>query len=230
MPASTIVVRPARFSDVAAIESFVERYVPCPRLGFDTRSAFHRSCRPPPSGFAHRTIPPFRPFPRPDSTRSTATSLYGTFDVPRLVERAVVAVVAVHGGTTVGFLAVGSRAPMPDTSGVRGHHDASDKLQWAKQAALDVGHVPVSEGGPAGATLWLHGCATSPSLQDPKSVVLQMMNLCFERAPWNPTSVLAATDSLVEKTAVGALMEKKKSCPTGTATMRAAPNDSRCTR
>jgi hypothetical protein len=215
MPASTIVVRPARFSDVAAIESFVERYVPCPRLGFDTRSAFHRSCRPPPSGFAHRTIPPFRPFPRPDSTRSTATSLYGTFDVPRLVERAVVAVVAVHGGTTVGFLAVGSRAPMPDTSGVRGHHDASDKLQWAKQAALDVGHVPVSEGGPAGATLWLHGCATSPSLQDPKSVVLQMMNLCFERAPWNPTSVLAATDSLVEKTAVGALMEKKKIMPNG---------------
>ena len=52
------------------------------------------------------------------------------------MERATVAVVAEEGGAVVAFLAVTARAPMPDTSGADGHHDASARLAWAKALPL----------------------------------------------------------------------------------------------
>ena len=212
MMASTLVVRPARSSDVASIESFVDRYAPEPRLNLQTDlMLIRRSCRP---HLAYRS--PSLPSPlSPNETRSTAQRLYGSFDVSKLVERSVMCVVALDGDTTVGFLAVSSRAPMPDTSGDNGHHHASNRLQWAKQAARDVGHLSVAEGGTVGSTLWLQGCATAPTITDPKHLVSQMLALTFERAPWRLHSIVAASCTTLEKTPIGAVLVKKTTMPRG---------------
>jgi hypothetical protein len=98
------------------------------------------------------------------------------------VERATVAVVAEEGGAVVAFLAVTARAPMPDTSGADGHHDASARLAWAKRTALEL----TSPGGTrfeCGSTLWLAACATAPALQvSARAVLRRMLRECFARA------------------------------------------------
>eukprot|EP00228_Micromonas_bravo_P004397 CAMPEP_0203005568 /NCGR_PEP_ID=MMETSP1401-20130829/3027_1 /ASSEMBLY_ACC=CAM_ASM_000894 /TAXON_ID=38833 /ORGANISM="Micromonas pusilla, Strain CCAC1681" /LENGTH=1337 /DNA_ID=CAMNT_0049747199 /DNA_START=38 /DNA_END=4048 /DNA_ORIENTATION=+ len=165
MTASTSAVRPARPSDVAAIESFVER--------------------------------------------PAARRLYGAFDVGRLVERATVAVVAEEGGAVVAFLAVTARAPMPDTSGADGHHDASARLAWAKRTALEL----CSPGGTrfeCGSTLWLAACATAPALQvSARAVLRRMLRECFARAPLAPRALFFAGPNAVEQTPIGSLIEKR---------------------
>jgi hypothetical protein len=125
------------------------------------------------------------------------------------VERATVAVVAEEGGAVVAFLAVTARAPMPDTSGADGHHDASARLAWAKRTALEL----TSPGGTrfeCGSTLWLAACATAPALQvSARAVLRRMLRECFARAPLAPRSLFFAGPNAVEQTPIGSLIEKR---------------------
>ena len=207
MTASTIAIRPARASDVAAIESFVERYA----LVGHTVRFLDSADRPAPRAYAstsaHALTPP--PIAPSGPRRPAARRLYGALDVGRLVERATVAVVAEEGGAVVAFLAVTARAPMPDTSGADGHHDASARLAWAKRTALEL----TSPGGTrfeCGSTLWLAACATAPALQvSARAVLRRMLRECFARAPLAPRSLFFAGPNAVEQTPIGSLIEKR---------------------
>ena len=181
-----------------------------PRLARRSFSGVGRSTRP-----AHiadsSTTPTAHPTPLApsDPRRPAARRLYGAFDVGRLVERATVAVVAEEGGAVVAFLAVTARAPMPDTSGADGHHDASARLAWAKRTALEL----TSPGGTrfeCGSTLWLAACATAPALQvSARAVLRRMLRECFARAPLAPRSLFFAGPNAVEQTPIGSLIEKR---------------------
>ena len=172
-------------------------------------SGLGRSTRP-----AHiadsSTTPTAHPTPLAPSNprRPAARRPYGAFDVGRLVERATVAVVAEEGGAVVAFLAVTARAPMPDTSGADGHHDASARLAWAKRTALEL----TSPGGTrfeCGSTLWLAACATAPALRDARAVLRRMLRECFARAPLAPRVLFFAGPNAVEQTPIGGLIEKR---------------------
>ena len=181
-----------------------------PRLARRSFSGVGRSTRP-----AHiadsSTTPTAHPTPLApsDPRRPAARRLYGAFDVGRLVERATVAVVAEEGGAVVAFLAVTARAPMPDTSGADGHHDASARLAWAKRTALEL----CSPGGTrfeCGSTLWLAACATAPALQvSARAVLRRMLRECFARAPLAPRALFFAGPNAVEQTPIGSLIEKR---------------------
>ena len=209
MTASTIAIRPARASDVAAIESFVERYA----LVGHTVRFLDSADRPAPRAYAstsaHALTPP--PIAPSGPRRPAARRLYGALDVGRLVERATVAVVAEEGGAAVAFLAVTARAPAPDASGADGHHGASARLAWAERTARELTAVdesPVECGSP----LWLAACATAPGLDETRAVsaLRRMLRECFRRAPFAPETLFFAGPSrAVERAPIGRLIEKR---------------------
>jgi hypothetical protein len=125
------------------------------------------------------------------------------------VERATVAVVAEEGGAVVAFLAVTARAPMPDTSGADGHHDASARLAWAKRTARELTAIDGSV-AESGSTLWLAACATAPGLDDTRAALKPMLRECFSRAPFAPTTLFfAGPAALLERAPIGVFVEKR---------------------
>ena len=125
------------------------------------------------------------------------------------MERATVAVVAEEGGAVVAFLAVTARAPMPDTSGADGHHDASARLAWAKRTARELTAIDGSA-AESGSTLWLAACATAPGLDDTRAALKPMLRECFSRAPFAPTTLFfAGPAALLERAPIGSLVEKR---------------------
>ena len=133
------------------------------------------------------------------------------------MERATVAVVAEEGGAVVAFLAVTARAPMPDTSGADGHHDASARLAWAKRTARELTAIDGSA-AESGSTLWLAACATAPGLDDTRAALKPMLRECFSRAPFAPTTLFfAGPAALLERAPIGSLVEKRATlAPTAT--------------
>ena len=133
------------------------------------------------------------------------------------MERATVAVVAEEGGAVVAFLAVTARAPMPDTSGADGHHDASARLAWAKRTARELTAIDGSA-AESGSTLWLAACATAPGLDDTRAALKPMLRECFSRAPFAPATLFfAGPAALLERAPIGSLVEKRATlAPTAT--------------
>ena len=109
----------------------------------------------------------------------------------------------------VAFLAVTARAPMPDTSGADGHHDASARLAWAKRTARELTAIDGSV-AESGSTLWLAACATAPGLDDTRAALKPMLRECFSRAPFAPTTLFfAGPAALLERAPIGVFVEKR---------------------
>ena len=109
----------------------------------------------------------------------------------------------------VAFLAVTARAPMPDSSGADGHHDASARLAWAKRTARELTAIDGSV-AESGSTLWLAACATAPGLDDTRAALKPMLRECFSRAPFAPTTLFfAGPAALLERAPIGVFVEKR---------------------